>query len=266
MAVRITAPAVRRMKAQGERVVCVTAYDFPTAKLVDESGADIILVGDSVGNNVLGFENTLFVELDHMRHHVAAVARAVRRALIVADLPFGAYQVSKEQAVESSIALIKAGAQAVKPEGAPMKSIHAILDAGIPVMGHLGMTPQSVHRFGGFRVQGKGSDGDRVRQEAADLDDAGVFAMVLELIPIGLAQGISETVGCPTIGIGAGPYCDGQVQVFHDIMGLNTDSYRHSKRYAEGAAHFREGLSQFVNEVRTGHFPTVENGFEDRQD
>ncbi len=266
MAARITAPLVRRMKAKGEKVVCVTAYDFPSARLADQAGVNLILVGDSLGNVVLGYENTLAVDLAAMVHHTAAAARGVHRALLVADLPFGSYQASKEQAVHSAVALVKAGAQAVKPEGADLETVHAILNAGIPVMGHVGMTPQSVHRFGGFKVQGKGEEGDRILAEARALDEAGVFAIVLELIPMALAKRISEGIDCPTIGIGAGPHCDGQVQVLHDVLGLGSEMFKHTKRYLEGGGLIGDALQQYAAEVRSGAFPTLENVFEDRSD
>jgi 3-methyl-2-oxobutanoate hydroxymethyltransferase len=266
MAVRITAPHIRAMKSRGEKVVCATAYDYPSARIAEEAGVDIVLVGDSLGNVVLGMENTLGVELEHVCHHTRAVARGAQRALIVADLPFGSYQASTEQAVQSAVALVKSGAQAVKPEGAQLDAVRAILEAGIPVMGHVGMTPQSVHRFGGFKVQGKGQAGEKVLAEARSLDEAGAFAIVVELVPIALAKSISEGIECPTIGIGAGPYCDGQVQVFHDLLGLGAAAFRHAKRYAEGHQIFTDALRRYVSEVRSGEFPTLEHGFEDRTD
>jgi 3-methyl-2-oxobutanoate hydroxymethyltransferase len=252
------------MKASGIKVVCVTAYDFPSALIADASGVDVILVGDSVGNVVLGYETTLPVTLDQMVHHVTAVARAAKRALVIADLPFGSYQSSPAQAVDSAVALIKAGASAVKPEGAKLEAVQAILAAGIPVMGHVGLTPQSVHQFGGFKLQGKGTEGLAVVEAAKALDELGVFAMVLELIPIDLAKQISESISCPTIGIGAGPHCDGQVQVFHDILGLGTQYFRHTKRFVNGYDLFLNGIREYAEEVRSGCFPLSEHGFEDR--
>jgi 3-methyl-2-oxobutanoate hydroxymethyltransferase len=263
MADRITAPAVRGMKRKGEKVVVVTAYDYSGGLIADAAGVDVILVGDSLGNVVLGYENTLPVTLDEMCHHVRAVSRAVKRALIVADLPFGTYQSSAEQAVDSAVALVKAGAEAVKPEGARIEAVEAILSAGIPVMGHVGMTPQSVHKFGGFRVQGKGEAGEHVLEEAKQLDQAGVFAIVLELVPMKLAKKISDAIECPSIGIGAGPWCDGQVQVFHDVLGLSPETFRHVKRYAEGSTVFLDALKSYASEVKAGKFPTSEHGFED---
>lgn len=260
----MTAPALRALKAEGKKVVCITAYDFPSGLIADQAGVDLVLVGDSLGNVVLGYPNTLSVSLEHMVHHTAAVSRAVKKALVVADLPFGAYEASVEQAVRSAVALVKAGAGAVKPEGARIEAVSAILAAGIPVMGHVGMTPQAVHRFGGFRVQGKGADADRIIEEAKALDAVGAFAIVVELVPIDLARRISETVTCPTIGIGAGPHCDGQVQVFHDALGLGTETLRHVKRFAEGFETFVSGLNRYASEVRSGEFPETVHGFEDR--
>lgn len=252
---KISAPAIRSLKEKGEKVVCVTAYDYPSARIADAAGVDLILVGDSVGNVVLGYENTLPVTLEQMCHHTAAVRRGVERALLVADLPFGAYQSSVSQAVDSAVALVKAGASAVKPEGARVESVTAILSAGIPVMGHVGMTPQSVHQFGGFRQQGKGDAGEAILQEAQRLDEIGVFAIVLELIPPELSARITSAIGCPTIGIGAGPHCDGQIQVFHDALGLGTEKFRHVKRYVEGYELFVRGLQDYASEVRKGQFP-----------
>lgn len=264
MADKMTAPKIRDLKAKGAKVVCITAYDYPSGLITDAAGVDLVLVGDSLGNVVLGYDTTLPVTLEQMCHHTAAVARGVKRALVVADLPFGSYQSSTAQAVDSAVALVKAGAAAVKPEGARLEAIEAILSAGIPVMGHLGMTPQSVHQFGGFRVQGKGETGDAVLEAAKALDEIGVFAMVLELVPIGLARKISDAVECPTVGIGAGPECDGQIQVFHDALGLGTEMFRHTKRFAEGYELFVKGLSQYGAEVRDGGFPSEEHGFADR--
>ncbi len=258
---KVTAPEVRAMKNGGRRVVCVTAYDAVTGALVDEAGVDIALVGDSVGNVVLGYSSTIPVSLDEMARHTAAAARGVRRALLVADMPFGSYQSSPAQAVESAVTLVKAGAEAVKIEGAYCEAAGAILRAGIPVMGHVGMTPQSVHAFGGHRVQGKGESGKAVLRDAQALDEVGVFAIVLELVPRRLAAEITECVGAVTIGIGAGPDCDGQVQVFHDIMGLSERPYRHSKVFTNGRESFLTGLRAFAEEVREGAFPGEEHSF-----
>ena len=261
---KMTAPGIRALKAKGQKAVCVTAYDYPSGLMADAAGVDMVLVGDSVGNVVLGHQTTLPVTLADMVHHVAPVARAVQRALVIGDLPFGSYQSSVAQAVDSSVALVKAGAAAVKPEGAKFEAVEAILAAGIPVMGHVGLTPQSVHLVGGFKVQGKGDAGEAIIETARRLDALGVFAIVVELVPIELAKRITDAVSCPTIGIGSGPYCDGQVQVFHDLLGLGTQYFRHTKQYAKGYDLFVEAISTYAEEVRAGCFPLTEHGFEDR--
>lgn len=256
---KMSAPKVRGLKAKGEKVVCLTAYDVLTAALADQAGADVILVGDSVGNTVLGYETTLPVSLEDIAHHVAAARRGVRRALLVADLPFGSYGSSVGQAVDSAVELVKCGADAVKLEGTYLDEIEAIRKTGVPVMGHVGMTPQSVNNFGGFRVQGRGDDGDRVLEEARAIEDAGAFAIVLELIPAELSTRISRQLQIPTIGIGAGPNCDGEIQVIHDLLGLAPEVFRHTKRYVEGRKLFSEALTEYVEDVRAGRFPTQEN-------
>lgn len=247
------------MKSKGEKVVCLTAYDVLTGALADQAGADLILVGDSVGNTVLGYDTTLPVNLEDIAHHVRAVRRGVHHALLVADMPFGSYGASVAQAVESAIFLMKAGADAVKLEGSFVDEIRAIKKIGIPVMGHVGMTPQSVNNFGGFRVQGRGEDGDRVIREAIEIEGAGAFSIVLELIPKDLATEITGKLAIPTIGIGAGPGCAGEIQVIHDILGLGEDVFRHTRRYAEGRTLFSNALSSFVADVRNNAFPTDDN-------
>lgn len=252
----VTAPLIFQKKAKGEKVVCVTAYDSCFALLADEAGVDIILVGDSVGNVMLGYSSTVPVTMTDMLHHVRAVAGATHNALVVGDLPFGSYQEGVEQAVRNSVFLMQAGAGAVKLEGAYTDQVEAIVRAGIPVMGHIGMTPQSVHKFGGHKIQGKGDEADRVVAEALALDKAGCFAIVLELIPSDLAMRISEAVLCPTIGIGAGPDCDGQVQVMHDMLGLSPRHFRHAKRYVETGTLVREAFSKYSDDVRSKTFST----------
>lgn len=259
MADKVTAPTLQAMKARGEKIVCVTAYDAIFGALADEAGADVVLVGDSVGNTVMGQRNMLQVTLDNIAHHTAAVARGVKRALLVADLPFGTYQESPEQAVRSSVHLVRAGAEAVKLEGAYVEAIEAIRKAGIPVIGHVGMTPQSVHSYGGFKVQGKGDEAESVLSAALAVDAAGTSAIVLELIPADLAQRITEAIHSPTIGIGAGPKCSGEVQVLFDILGFSAKQYRHTKRFLDGKNVVLEALAQYVREVRAGAFPTEEN-------
>ncbi len=248
------------MKAAGSKVVCITAYDSTTARIADLAGADLILVGDSVANTMLGLETTLEVDLAAMVHHTRAVATSVIHALLVSDMPFGSYQGSSSQAVDSAVALMKAGAHAVKLEGDYTEAIEAICKAGIPVMGHVGMTPQSVHTFGGFKVQGK-DNGAQILNAATSIAKAGVFSMVIELVPANLAMEITKAVDCPTIGIGAGPHCDGEIQVFHDIVGLSPSVFRHSKKYCEGASIFESAISTYISEARAGTFPTEENSF-----
>lgn len=248
------------MKAKGERIVCLTAYDAPTAEIAEAAGVDVILVGDSVGNVVLGYPNTLPVTLEQMIHHTEAAARGVANCLLVADLPFGAYQDSPETAVRSSVALVKAGAHAVKLEGSYLEAIEAIIKAGIPVMGHLGFTPQSLHSFGGFRLQGKNGGGDRMIDQAREIELAGAFSIVLELIPARLAKRITDSISIPTIGIGAGMECDGQIQVFHDVTGLSPMRLKHAKRYVEARELMIEGLGSYAQEVRARKFPAPEHG------
>ncbi len=261
MAGHMTAPALRAMKPKGEKIVSVTAYDFTSGAIADSCDVDFILVGDSLGNVVLGYDTTIPVTLEDIEHHTRAVRRAVKNALLIADLPFGSYQVSPEKAVESAIRLVKAGAEAVKLEGAYTDAISAITKAGIPVMGHVGLTPQSIHSFGGFRVQGRGSKAEVVEGMACATQEAGAFAIVLELIPAELGRHITEALEIPTIGIGAGPHCDGQIQVFHDIMGLSPELFKHSKDYVGARGLMSSGLDEYAKEVRAGKFPSEENSF-----
>lgn len=253
----VTAPAVRAMKG-GTPIVCLTAYDAVTGALADAAGVDLILVGDSVANVVLGHQTTVPVTLEEMAHHVRAVRRSVEHALLVADMPLGSYGSSVGQAVDSAVVLAKAGAEAVKLEGAFIEEIEAIQRIGIPVMGHVGMTPQSVHRFGGFKVQGR-EDAHAVMAAATAVADAGAFSIVLELIPADLADEITRSLAIPTIGIGAGASCDGQVQVFHDLVGLTQHRFRHAKRYLEGWDLMGDALGTYVSEVRDRAFPTDEH-------
>ncbi|MBI1755837.1 MAG: 3-methyl-2-oxobutanoate hydroxymethyltransferase [Fimbriimonas ginsengisoli] len=250
---KVTAPKIRAMKGR-EPIVCVTAYDAAFGEIVDEAGVDIVLVGDSVGNVCLGYPNTLPVTMSDMVHHTAAAARGVKRALLVADMPFGSYQASPAQAVDSAIALVKAGAEAVKLEGPFIGAIRAILAAGVPVMGHLGLTPQSIHAFGGFRIQGKGEHAKVLCRQAHELEEAGVFSAVLELMPAAVAKDLTESVGYPTIGIGAGPDCDGQVQVLHDLLGFSTTVFKHARRYLDGREQIQRAIEEFAGDVRKGSF------------
>ena len=255
---KMTAPRIRAMKERGEKIVCLTAYDVVSGAIADAAGVDIVLVGDSVGNVVLGLDTTLPVTLEDMIHHTTATRQAVKRALLVTDMPFGTYQSSVTQAVDAAIALVKAGAEAVKLEGAYTDQIRAIIKAGIPVMGHVGMTPQSVNNFGGFKVQGRGPEARAVIDAAKEVDASGAFSIVLELIPAALAQEITCQIGCPTIGIGAGIECDGQVQVFHDILGLGDFKPKHAKQYVNGRELLLKAASDYVCEVRCSSFPSEE--------
>lgn len=258
---RITVPDVRAMKGAA-RIGMLTAYDFPTAKIADEAGADVILVGDSLAMVVLGHPDTLSVTMDEMLHHTRAVVRGAQRSLIVADMPYLSYHVSIEEAVRNAGRFIQAGAHSVKVEGGKpsrLAAIRAIIDAEVPVMGHIGLTPQSVNAFGGFKVQGKGADAaKRLFDEAAALEDAGCFSLVLECVPAEVAAYITERVSIPTIGIGAGPACDGQVLVFHDLLGM-FDGFKPKfvRRYAEIGGSMKEALQQFLGDVREGRFPDV---------
>ncbi|MCW5942920.1 MAG: 3-methyl-2-oxobutanoate hydroxymethyltransferase [Fimbriimonadaceae bacterium] len=255
-----TAPLIRNMKASGEKVVCVTAYDLPTGLAAERAGVDLVLVGDSLGNVVLGLDSTLPVTLEDMARHTAAVRRAVRTPMLVSDMPFGTYEGDPSAALASAVTLMRAGAEGIKLEGVHEAAIRTIARAGIPVMGHLGFTPQHVHEFGGHRVQGR-EDGARVVEEALRLASLGVFAIVLELIPATLAEEVTRQVACPTIGIGAGPGCDGQIQVFHDLVGLADKQYRHARRYAECGEAFQRALEGYRDDVKQGGFPTEDHGF-----
>lgn len=256
---KVTVTLLRRMKERGERVSMLTCYDYPSARLLDEAGTDILLTGDSLGDNVLGYANTIPVTLDEIIHHARAVKRGASRAMVMADLPFLTYQISVEEAMRSAGRLLKeAQVEAVKLEGgAEMAStIRRMVDAGIAVMGHVGFTPQSVNVLGGYRKLGRDDESaERILQDAREVADAGAFAIVLELIPPELAKKITDAVPIPTIGIGAGPHCDGQVQVFHDLLGLSPDrSLRHVKRYAELGRQIIEAAATFREDVRSGRF------------
>ena len=267
---KVTVPDVARMKAAGERITMVTAYDCAFARLLDQAGVDLLLVGDSLGMVVQGLATTLPVTLDEMVYHTRMVARGARRALVVGDLPFGAYQTSPERALESAVRLVKeGGAQAVKLEGGlPMaRTIEAIAAIDVPVMGHVGLTPQSVHRMGGHRVQGRrhgraAGERERVLDDARAVEAAGAFAVVLECIPLDLAAAITAELKIPTIGIGAGVHCDGQVLVLHDLLGLSADwTPRFAKRYAELGQEVVRAAETYVREVKAGAFPTEAQAF-----
>lgn len=262
---RVTAPAVAARKGDGTPIVMVTAYDAPTARIADGGGVDIILVGDSVANVVLGYDDTLQVTTEDMAHHVGAVARTHPRALIVGDLPWLSYHVSTTETVHNAAMLVRAGASAVKLEGGRKRldSVKAILDAEIPVMGHLGLTPQSVHALGGFRVQGKDLDAARIIvDDAVALAEAGCFAVVLECVPDAVARLVTDTIEVPTIGIGAGRHCDGQVLVMHDLLGLETRvTPKFVRRYADLATEATAAVARYADDVRTGRFPSSEETY-----
>jgi 3-methyl-2-oxobutanoate hydroxymethyltransferase len=258
---RITAPRIVEMKRRAEMIVVVTAYDFPTARLADQAGVEILLVGDSVGTVVLGYESTLPVTVEDILHHTRAVTRARPAALVVADMPFMSYQVSDEQAMLNAGRLVKeGGADAVKLEGGErvVPAVRRMIEAGIPVMGHLGLTPQSVLSFGGYKVQARGeADQERLLREAHLLEQAGCFSLVLEGIPARLGAQVTRELGIPTIGIGAGPGCDGQVLVSHDLLGLFLGHQpKFVRRYAELGDATREAFVRFVADVKARRFPT----------
>ena len=258
---RVTPDQIRQMKTRGERIPMLTAYDYATAQILDAAGLPMLLVGDSMGMVIHGHDSTLPVTVDDIIRHTGAVVRGTKHALVVADLPFGSFQVSPEETVRNAVHIMKeAGPQAVKLEGGVRSapSVRLLTEAGIPVMGHVGMTPQSVNAFGGFRVQGKTERAARTLiDDVAALEAAGIFAVVLELVPAELAQIITERTSIPTIGIGAGPYCDGEVQVLHDILGLFPDfTPKHTKRYAELGALMRDAAAAYMREVSERAFPT----------
>lgn len=258
---RITPDQIRQMKQRGERIPMLTAYDYASAQILDAAGLPMLLVGDSMGMVVLGYPTTLPVTLDDIIRHTQAVVRGSNHALIVADLPFGTFQVSPEETMRAAIRVMKEAApQAVKVEGGrrTAASVRALTEAGIPVMGHVGMTPQSVNAFGGFKVQGKTeAAAQALLDDVAALQDAGAFAIVLELVPAELAKLATERLSVPTIGIGAGPSCDGEVQVLHDVMGLFPDfTPRHTRRFAELGTAMRAAAQQYMAEVRDRTFPT----------
>jgi 3-methyl-2-oxobutanoate hydroxymethyltransferase len=254
---------VGAMKRAGTKIVMVTAYDHPSARLASEAGVDLILVGDSAGNNVLGYDTTVPVSMDEAVMLTGAVARAKPRALVIGDMPFGSFQASDADAVANAVRLVKAGADAVKLEGAgPMLSrVRAIVGAGIPVMGHLGLTPQSATKLGGMKAQGRtAATALELLADARELESAGCFALVLESVPARVAAHVSEALAVPTIGIGAGPGCDGQVLVWHDLLGLTEGpTPRFVKRYADLAGEIRRGLHAFAADVRSGAYPADEH-------
>ncbi len=261
---RVTAKSIRDKKRRREKITVLTAYDFPFAKILDEAGVDIVLVGDSLGMVLLGYDTTLPVTMQDMTHHTAAVSRAVKRSLVIADMPYRSYA-SPAAALSNAKLLKKAGADGVKLEGgaAVQKQVTAILKAGIPVMGHVGMTPQSVKKLGGYKVQGREpKQAQKIYQEALLLDGLGVFAMVLECIPAELGAKITKAVKCPTIGIGAGPAADGQVLVLHDLLGFEgAVRPRFVRQYASMAGETRDAVKEYIDDVLSGKFPSKEESY-----
>jgi 3-methyl-2-oxobutanoate hydroxymethyltransferase len=257
----VTVRDILEMKARGEKIPMVTAYDYTTARLADQAGIPLLLVGDSLGMVVLGYDSTIPVTMQDMLHHVKAVARGVQTAMVVADLPFMSYHIDQAQALANAAQLVQeGGARSVKLEGGEKMAdtVARIVQAGIPVMGHIGLTPQSVNVLGGYRVQGRNQQAAvQLLKDAQALEEAGAYAVVLELIPSPLARVISQRLTIPTIGIGAGVQCDGQVQVLHDMLGLYTNFVpKHTKRYAELAGVIQDAFAQYVREVKEGSFPT----------
>jgi 3-methyl-2-oxobutanoate hydroxymethyltransferase len=261
---RVTVPWVAEAPARGERLVMVTAYDYGQGRQADAAGVDLVLVGDSLAMVVLGHPDTLAVTVEEMLHHVRAVRRGVARALLVADMPYGSFHLGPEQAVASALRFVKeGGAQAVKIEGARPEIVRALVAAEIPVMAHLGLTPQSLHRLGGYRVQGRGEAAAAALLAAArELAAAGAFSLVLECVPAGLAATVTAKLAIPTIGIGAGAACGGQVLVYHDLLGLEERiAPRFVRRYAQLGASAREALATYAADVRAGAFPAAEESY-----
>lgn len=267
MSGRVTTATFRQKKREGKPITMLTAYDFPFGQMVDAAGIDAVLVGDSLGNVVLGYDSTIPVTMDDMVHHVKAVSRGVKRAMVIADMPFLSYHVSREESVRNAGRLLQeGGAQAVKLEGGEevAEVIRAITAAGIPVMGHLGLTPQSIHQLGGYRVQGRDeAAAQKMLDDALAVEEAGAFSLVLECVPAPLARLITETLEIPTIGIGAGPHCDGQVLVTHDLLGLyGGSSPKFAKRYTNLREMIDVALNQYREEVESRTFPGPEHSFD----
>jgi 3-methyl-2-oxobutanoate hydroxymethyltransferase len=263
---RVTISQIKEMKQKGEKISMLTAYDYVTAKIVDEAGLPLILVGDSLGMVVLGYDSTIPVTLEVMLHHTKAVVRGTKKALVVGDMPFMTYQASTEDAMYNAGRFMQeAGCQAVKLEGGVTvaATVKKMVDSGIPVMGHIGLTPQSINQLGGHKIQGKTPEAaKRLLDDAIALDQAGAFAVVLETVPAPLATLISKKISVPTIGIGAGAGCDGQVQVINDILGSYTDFVpKHAKQYAKIASIMANAIAQYHSEVKAGQFPTEAQSF-----
>lgn len=263
---KVTTHKLLEMKHKGEKISMLTAYDYSLAKIVDSAGIDVILVGDSASNVMAGHETTLPITLDQMIYHAASVVRAVKRALVVVDLPFGSYQGNSKEALQSAIRIMKeAGGHAIKMEGGAeiAESITRILSAGVPVMGHLGLTPQSIYKFGTYNVRAKeDAEAKKLLEDALLLDKLGCFAIVLEKIPAPLAKQVAERVSVPVIGIGAGPYVDGQVLVLHDMLGINKEfSPRFLRRYADLNAIIHQAVEQYITDVKSGDFPSEKESY-----
>ncbi len=257
---RITTHIIQEMKTRGEKISSLTAYDYSLAKLVDAAGVELILVGDSASNVMAGNETTLPITLDQMIYHATSVVRAVRRALVVVDLPFGTYQGNSEKALDSAVRIMKeSGAHAVKVEGGIeiRESVSRILSAGVPVMGHLGLTPQSIYKFGTYTVRAREeAEAEKLKEDARMLEEAGCFAVVLEKIPAQLSREVTESIKIPTIGIGAGPYTDGQILVLHDLLGINREfKPRFLRRYADLSSVIEAAISNYVSDIKTLSFP-----------
>ncbi len=263
---RVTINQIKEMKPKGEKITMLTAYDYATAKIIDEVGIPLILVGDSLGMVVLGYESTIPVTMEEMLHHTKAVVRGTKRALVIGDMPFMTYHISVDDALRNAARFIQeGGAQAIKLEGGVTvaEKVRSIVNCGIPVMGHIGLTPQSIHQFGGFKVQGKTPEAaTKLLDDARALEEAGAFAIVLETVPAPLAALITQRTSIPTIGIGAGIGCDGQVQVINDILGSFTDFVpKHAKQYVKLADIIRNAVTEYHDEVKAGSFPTDQQSF-----
>jgi 3-methyl-2-oxobutanoate hydroxymethyltransferase len=263
---KVTTRSLQRMKAEGEKIACLTAYDYLMASVLDEAGIDLILVGDSAGTVFAGYDTTIPMTMEQMLYHTTVVCRAVARALVVADLPFMSYQVTEAEALRNAGRFIKeALAEAVKLEGGAhiCPTVRRIVDSGIPVMGHLGLTPQSIHKFGGYQARGvSDAEADRIYEDAVALERAGAFAIVLEKIPLELAKRITAAIKIPTIGIGAGPECDGQVLVSHDMLGLFTKFRpRFVRHYAELRKTMEGAFRSYATDVREGRFPSLDESY-----
>lgn len=263
---RVTITEIKEMKQRKEKIPMLTAYDYVTAKMVDEAGVPLILVGDSLGMVMLGYESTIPVTMEEMIHHTKAVVRGAKKALIIGDMPFMSYHISVSDALHNAARFIQeGGAQAVKLEGGEVvaEKVRRLVDCGIPVMGHIGLTPQSIHQLGGFKVQGKAvEEAKKLLNDARILEEAGAFAIVLECTPAPLSKLITHKLAIPTIGIGAGPDCDGQVQVISDLLGLYTEFVpKHAKQYARLAEEIKTAVSSYIAEVKSLSFPTMEQSY-----